>query len=208
MQAAALQLVEDLQPELGAFGLLDPQTQHFLAAVGADTRGELLRRYGRVIVDECHHVSADSFEAVLKTVQARYVLGLTATPVRRDSQQPAMFMLCGPIRLVARLPANAPQRLEVFPQRLTSTVDVAADAPIQAVFAQLAQDTLRTQMAEHESFRQSRAARTGSAPARGAGPAAAGRTAPGQPDGNREAERNYPTEQGQCAAGRRVRRGE
>ncbi|WP_269433290.1 DEAD/DEAH box helicase family protein [Burkholderia ubonensis] len=41
------------------------------------TRGELLRRYGQVIVDECHHVSADSFEAVLKAVQARYVLGLT-----------------------------------------------------------------------------------------------------------------------------------
>ncbi|WP_256254264.1 DEAD/DEAH box helicase [Burkholderia ubonensis] len=105
-----------------------------------------MRRYGQVIVDECHHVSADSFEAVLKAVQARYVLGLTATPVRRDSQQPAMFMLCGPIRHVARLPANAPQRLEVFPQRLTAAVDVAADAPIQAVFAQLAQDTPRTQM--------------------------------------------------------------
>nr|WP_198433307.1 DEAD/DEAH box helicase [Burkholderia ubonensis] len=122
-------------------------------------RGDLLRRYGQVIVDECHHVSADSFEAVLKAVQARYVLGLTATPVRRDSQQPVMFMLCGPIRHVARLPANAPQRLEVFPQRLTSTVDVAADAPIQAVFAQLAQDTPRTQMiaaAAREQYGQGR----------------------------------------------------
>ncbi|MEQ0777890.1 helicase-related protein, partial [Paraburkholderia tropica] len=79
-------------------------------------------------------------------VNARYVLGLTATPVRRDSQQPVMFMLCGPIRHAAKSPAGAPQVLEVFPQRLTSAVDVAADAPIQAVFAQLAQDTPRTQM--------------------------------------------------------------
>ncbi|WP_340526777.1 DEAD/DEAH box helicase [Cupriavidus necator] len=47
-------------------------------------RGDWLRRYGHVIVDECHHVSADSFEAVLKAVHARYVLGLTATPVRRS----------------------------------------------------------------------------------------------------------------------------
>jgi hypothetical protein len=109
-------------------------------------RCELLRRYGHVIVDECHHVSADSFEAVLKAAHARYVLGLTATPVRRDSQQPVTFMLCGPIRHAARLPANAPQLLEVFPQRLTAAVGIAADAPIQAVFALLAQDTPRTHM--------------------------------------------------------------
>lgn len=127
-----------------ATGLIDVA---MLQSVAPDsTRGELLRRYGQVIVDECHHVSADSFEAVLKAVQARYVLGLTATPVRRDSQQPVMFMLCGPIRHAARLPANAPQLLEVFPQRLTAAVDVADDAPIQAVFAHLAQDAPRSQM--------------------------------------------------------------
>ncbi|KWN68404.1 DEAD/DEAH box helicase [Burkholderia ubonensis] len=131
-----------------------------LQSVAPDgTRGELLRHYGQVIVDECHHVSADSFEAVLKAVQARYVLGLTATPVRRDSQHPVMFMLCGPIRHAAKSPSGAPQRLEVFPQRLTSTVDVAADAPIQAVFAHLAQDTPRTQMiaaAVREQYGQGR----------------------------------------------------
>ncbi|RQV01349.1 DEAD/DEAH box helicase [Burkholderia cenocepacia] len=131
-----------------------------LQSVAPDgTRGELLRRYGQIIVDECHHVSADSFEAVLKAVQARYVLGLTATPVRRDSQQPVMFMLCGPIRHAARLPANAPQLLEVFPQRLTAAVDVADDAPIQAVFAHLAQDVPRSQMiaaAVREQYGQGR----------------------------------------------------
>lgn len=118
-----------------------------LQSVAPDVpRGELLRSYGHVIVDECHHVSADSFEAVLKAINARYLLGLTATPVRRDSQQPLMFMLCGPVRHVARLPSNAPQVLEVFPQRLTAAVAVAADAPIQTVFAHLAQDTPRTDM--------------------------------------------------------------
>lgn len=131
-----------------------------LQSVAPDgTRGELLRCYGQVIVDECHHVSADSFEAVLKAVQARYVLGLTATPVRRDSQQPVMFMLCGRIRHAARLPANAPQLLEVLPQRFTAAVDVADDAPIQAVFAHLAQDTSRSQMiavAVREQYGQGR----------------------------------------------------
>ncbi|WP_232461932.1 TOTE conflict system archaeo-eukaryotic primase domain-containing protein [Burkholderia ubonensis] len=131
-----------------------------LQSVAPDgTRGELLRCYGQVIVDECHHVSADSFEAVLKAVQARYVLGLTATPVRRDSQQSVMFMLCGPIRHAAKSPSGAPQVLEVFPQRLTAAVDVADDAPIQAVFAQLAQDAPRSQMiaaAVREQYGQGR----------------------------------------------------
>lgn len=118
-----------------------------LQSVAPDgTRGELLRRYGQVIVDECHHVSAASFEAVLKAVNARYVLGLTATPVRRDSQQPVMFMLCGPIRHAAKSPASAPQLLEVLPQRLTAEVDVTSHAPIQDVFAHLANDAQRTHM--------------------------------------------------------------
>ncbi|KXV03233.1 DEAD/DEAH box helicase [Caballeronia megalochromosomata] len=118
-----------------------------LQSVAPDgSRGELLRGYGHVIVDECHHVSADSFEAVLKAVHARYVLGLTATPVRRDSQQPVMFMLCGPIRHAARQPSGAPRLLEVLPQRLTAAVDVATDATIQTVFAHLAQNASRTQM--------------------------------------------------------------
>ncbi len=46
-----------------------------------------VENYGQVIIDECHHLSAFSFEAILKRVRARYVLGLTATPVRRDGRQ-------------------------------------------------------------------------------------------------------------------------
>lgn len=53
--------------------------------------------YGFVIVDECHHVSAISFERVMAEVKARFVLGLTATPYRRDGQQPIIHMQCGPI---------------------------------------------------------------------------------------------------------------
>ena len=45
---------------------------------------ELVHNYGHVIADECHHLSAFSFEAILKRTRARYVLGLTATPIRRD----------------------------------------------------------------------------------------------------------------------------
>ena len=57
-----------------------------------------VRNYGMVIVDECHHVSAVSFEQILKKVNAQHVYGLTATPTRKDGHQPIIFMQCGPIR--------------------------------------------------------------------------------------------------------------
>ena len=60
-----------------------------------------VKDYGMVIADECHHVSAVNYEQVLKTINARYVYGLTATPMRHDGLQPIIFMQCGPIRYVA-----------------------------------------------------------------------------------------------------------
>ena len=60
-----------------------------------------VRNYGMVIVDECHHVSAVSFEQILKNVIANHVYGLTATPIRKDGQQPIIFMQCGPVRYTA-----------------------------------------------------------------------------------------------------------
>ena len=59
---------------------------------------DLIADYGQVIVDECHHLSAFSLEQVLRQVKAKYVLGLTATPIRKDGHHPIIFMQCGPIR--------------------------------------------------------------------------------------------------------------
>jgi superfamily II DNA or RNA helicase len=59
---------------------------------------EWVKNYGMVIVDECHHVPAFSFEQILKGVHAKYVYGLTATPTRQDGHHPIIFMHCGPIR--------------------------------------------------------------------------------------------------------------
>lgn len=60
-----------------------------------------VREYGMVIVDECHHAPAFNFERVLREVNARYVYGLTATPIRKDGHQPIIFMQCGEIRYAA-----------------------------------------------------------------------------------------------------------
>lgn len=59
---------------------------------------DIVAEYGHVIVDECHHVAALSFEQLMKKVKAHYVLGLSATPVRKDGHHPIIIMQCGPIR--------------------------------------------------------------------------------------------------------------
>lgn len=59
---------------------------------------ECVKNYGMIIVDECHHAAAFSFEKVLKAASAKYVYGLTATPTRKDGHHPIIFMQCGPIR--------------------------------------------------------------------------------------------------------------
>ena len=59
---------------------------------------ECVKNYGMVIVDECHHISAFSFEQILKNTNAKYIYGLTATPTRKDGHHPIIFMQCGPIR--------------------------------------------------------------------------------------------------------------
>lgn len=104
----------------------------------------LVENYGQVIVDECHHVGAVSFDAILKRSKAKYVMGLTATPIRRDGQQPIIFMQCGPIRHTAAKPAGAPHDLEVLPRSRVTRIDLPTDASIQDVFRHLAHDHDRT----------------------------------------------------------------
>ncbi|WP_332649552.1 DEAD/DEAH box helicase [Lysinibacillus sp. 54212] len=59
---------------------------------------DLVTQYGQIIVDECHHISAYSFERVLKKANAKYIHGLTATPTRKDGLQPIMVMQLGAVR--------------------------------------------------------------------------------------------------------------
>lgn len=112
----------------------------------------LVENYGQVIVDECHHVGAVSFDAILKRTKAKYVLGLTATPIRRDGQQPIIFMQCGPIRHTAVKPAGAPHNLEVLPRMRFSRIDLLAEAGIQDVFRCLVNDLARTEAIAAEVY--------------------------------------------------------
>ncbi len=119
----------------------------------------LVENYGHVIIDECHHVGAVSFDAVLKRVKAKYVLGLTATPIRRDGQQPIVFMQCGPTRYTASQPSSAPHDLEVVAHTLTTPIDLPSEAGIQDVFRHLTHDPARTTavaQAVQDAFSQGR----------------------------------------------------
>ena len=59
---------------------------------------DVVGQYGHVIVDECHHLSAQSFEQVVHQAKAKYVTGLSATVTRKDGHHPIIFMQCGPVR--------------------------------------------------------------------------------------------------------------
>ena len=59
---------------------------------------EIMESYSQIIIDECHHIPAASFEDILKQIPARYVIGLTATPYRKDGMEKILFQQCGPIR--------------------------------------------------------------------------------------------------------------
>ena len=88
-----------------------------------------VREYGMVIVDECHHTPAFNFERVLREVNAHYVYGLTATPIRKDGHQPIIFMQCGEIRYTADSKAQQVQQSfqRLLIPRFTSYRNLNAD---------------------------------------------------------------------------------
>jgi superfamily II DNA or RNA helicase len=111
---------------------------------------DFVAEYGQVIVDECHHLSAFTFEQVMKQVKAKYIVGLTATPERKDGHHPIIYMQCGPIRfkLSARsMTSAAPFEHEVVP-RLTDFClpPEQTDMTIQEVYAALVDDRVRNEL--------------------------------------------------------------
>jgi len=106
--------------------------------------------YGHVIVDEAHHVPSVSFERVMAEAKARYVLGLTATPVRRDGHQPILHMQLGPVRFKLKL--KGPEGKSPFVRRLIVretkfTLPVNSEpSGIQDLYGLLAQDAARNDL--------------------------------------------------------------
>ncbi len=72
--------------------------------------------YGHVVFDECHHLSAQSFELIARRVKAKFVTGLSATVTRKDGHHPVIFMQCGPVRF--RVDAKQQALLRPFRHRV------------------------------------------------------------------------------------------
>jgi superfamily II DNA or RNA helicase len=111
---------------------------------------EVVKEYGHVMVDECHHCPAFSFERVLSEAKARYITGFTATPQRRDGQHPIIEMQLGPARFVVS--ARTHNQLESFHRRLViretefALGGINGDAGIQGIYAALAADQARNDL--------------------------------------------------------------
>jgi len=100
----------------------------------------LLAKYGHVIIDECHHVPAASFEAAMKRCTARYILGLTATPNRKDGLQKILFLQCGPIRHRIDLDHSEEQSRTVFVREFSLRLPAGKDRlPIHQIWEHLIQ---------------------------------------------------------------------
>ena len=67
-------------------GIIDVATIQSLGRKGVVD--DIVAKYGYLIVDECHHISARSFEIVARQCKAKYVTGLSATVTRKDGHHP------------------------------------------------------------------------------------------------------------------------
>ena len=113
-----------------------------------DDLPELFARYPHLVVDECHHIPAQSFERVVRAAPARFVLGLTATPYRRDGLEGMIAMQCGPVRHTITVDDALTDHglsldLRVHDTELTLDADGMA---IHQVFAALVADEARTNL--------------------------------------------------------------
>lgn len=107
---------------------------------------DLFAGYGLVIIDECHHVPAVSFEALLKACPCRRVVGLTATPQRKDGLERLLHLQCGPIRHTVDVPVSETVLRTVFVRRSSfHLAELAAKSPIHEIWQALVDDAGRTQ---------------------------------------------------------------
>ncbi|MCT7518602.1 DEAD/DEAH box helicase [Aliarcobacter cryaerophilus] len=84
---------------------------------------ELVENYTQVIVDECHHIPALTFEQIVKNFKGKYILGLSATPNRKDELDPILYQQLGNISYEYKKPKTNTNRLLVIKTEFTSSAD-------------------------------------------------------------------------------------
>ncbi|MGB9117994.1 DEAD/DEAH box helicase family protein, partial [Bradyrhizobium sp.] len=127
---------------------------------------DIVGNYGHLVVDECHHLSAVSFELVARRSKARYVLGLSATVTRKDGHHPIIVMQCGPVRHrvdarseAAKRPFDHVVRIRDTSFQLQATLDTSSPS-IQNIFKEMIADEARNDLIFDDVLRALEAGRS------------------------------------------------
>jgi superfamily II DNA or RNA helicase len=109
---------------------------------------EIADKYSQIIIDECHHIPATSFEAILKQLPARYVLGLSATPYRKDGLEKIMFLQCGPVRheILPSEISELPKEVSIYETSLVFPDELGRQPPYHVLIHHLVQNESRNRL--------------------------------------------------------------
>lgn len=109
---------------------------------------EIVENYSQIIIDECHHIPATSFESIMKQLPARYVVGLSATPYRKDGLEKIMFMQCGPVRHEIAISeiSKLEKEVSIFETSLIFPEELGIRPPYHALIHYLVQNESRNKL--------------------------------------------------------------
>lgn len=127
---------------------------------------DIVGNYGHLVVDECHHLSAVSFELAARRSKARYILGLSAMVTRKDGHHPIIVMQCGPVRHrvdarseAAKRPFDHVVQIRDTNFQLQATLDISSPS-IQDVFKEMVTDEARNDLIFDDVLRTLEAGRS------------------------------------------------
>jgi len=121
---------------------------------------DMVGEYGQLIVDECHHMSARSFEIVARQCKAKYVVGLSATVVRKDGQHPIVFMNCGAVRhrvtekwIAKKRPFNHKAIIRYTKYKPSPAISDTELPKIHEIYSDLIADTGRNELIVNDAIK-------------------------------------------------------
>ena len=111
---------------------------------------DITKNYGMIIIDECHHTAAYTFEQAINTGNAKYVYGISATPERENGHTPIIKMQCGDIRykvdsLKFNKELNIPMKVIVKKSHLNFTDQNIDNYELNEINDLIAKDVLRSE---------------------------------------------------------------
>ena len=111
---------------------------------------DIAKNYGMIIIDECHHTAAYTFEQAINTGNAKYVYGISATPERENGHTPIIKMQCGDIRykvdtLKFNKELNIPMKVIVKKSHLSFTDPKIDNYELNEINDFIAKDILRSE---------------------------------------------------------------